>query len=308
VTARRALLALPALLLARCAPPQPVADDGGIGGTGLRAAGGDEGGIGGTGIFGTVTAAAGLAVNGLTLTTAPLTTIETLAGRPGPQPGEAVAAEAVRSGGRLLLSRVAVFHPLIGPLERTAAAGFAVLGTPLELAAAPAASPGEMVAVSGLWRGDSVVAGSVQPLGGPPRAVLRGLLRQRGNALFVGGSRLAARNFAAAPLERFVTVQGRPGAAGVEVESLDVRPLGVFAGRVGALSVEGFLAPNIGSLGFHLAGFGLPLDPASRILPRPGERQVFLGRFADTFRVATALPAPAAGAEAERAIAAWLAG
>jgi uncharacterized protein DUF5666 len=297
-------------------------DEGGIGGTGLFAAGhgSDEGGIGGTGVFGAVTGLGSLRVNGLLLETSGATAVETLGGAPV-LPGDTVAAEAVlRDGGaRLLATRVAAFHPLIGPLERTADGGWAVLGTRLSLAAdtpvrdnrgdavAPAAlRPGRMVAASGLWRDEAVVATSLRLLGDPAglsAATLRGLLRAEGGALLVGGTRVDARGLPAAPAAgRFVTVQGRPGArGGLVAEAFEERPLAVFSGRVSALSVEGFIAPNRDGPGFHLSGFGLQLDPSSPVSPRPGVRQLLLGRYRDLFRVDEGLPLPADGA-ARRAV------
>lgn len=311
-------------------------DDGGIGGTGRFAAAGpgsDDGGIGGTGVFGSVTGLGSLRVNGLLLETSAATAFETLGGAPV-LPGDAVAAEAVpRDGtGRLLATRVAVFHPLVGPLERTAGgAGWAVLGTPLLLApdvpvrdgrggeaGAAALRPGRAVAVSGLWRDEAVVATSLRLLDDPaPAATLRGLLRAEGGGLLVGGTRVEARGVpaAGAAAGRFVTVHGRPAARGLVAEAFEERPLAVFSGRVSALSVEGFVSPNRDAPGFHLSGFGLQLDPSSPVPARLGIRQVLLGRYRDLFRVDQGLPLPAdeearrralESAVAEAANARWL--
>ena len=339
------LAALP-LLLAGCrgdgaARVEARGDgEGGIGGTGLFASGGggpDEGGIGGTGVFGAVTGLGSLRVNGLLLETSGATAVETLGGSPL-LPGDTVAAEAVRrdGGGRLLATRVVAFHPLIGPLERTQdGGGWAVLGTPLLLAAdipvrdargaalAPAAAlaPGRVVAVSGLWREEAVVATALRVLEDAAQpalvAAVRGLLRAEAGAVLVGGTRVDARRLPAAPpVGRFVTLHGRPGERGLVAEILEERPLAVFSGGVSALSVEGFLAPNRDVPGHHLSGFGLPFDSSSPVSPRPGVRQLLLGRYRDQFRVDQGLPLPAdnaarqqalAGGAAAAAIARWLA-
>ncbi|MBD0270986.1 MAG: hypothetical protein ICV73_03565 [Acetobacteraceae bacterium] len=311
-------------------------DDGGIGGTGRFAAvghGSDDGGIGGTGVFGSVTGFGSLHVNGLLLETSAATAFETLGGAPV-LPGDAVAAEAVPRGGgglRLLATRVAVFHPLVGPLERAPDGAWSVLGTRLLLApevpvrdgrgaaAAPAEfRPGRAVAVSGLWRDEAVVATSLRLLDDAPAASLRGLLRAEGGGLLVGSTRVEARDLpaAAASVGRFVTVQGRPGArGGLVAEAFEERPLAVFSGRVSALSVEGFVAPNRDAPGHHLSGFGLQLDPSSAVPARPGVRQVLLGRYRDLFRVDQGLPLPVqeearrqalSSAAAEAANARWL--
>lgn len=312
---RRAAILAP-FALAACAPDRAVPTRHARGGE-------EEGGIGGTGIFGTIaapgTAPGSLRVNGLTLATWAGTAVESLAQRGEPvQPGDTVAAEAVRDRGRLLATRLAVFHPLVGPLEATAEGGFAVLGTRL-LGPAEGLAAGMTVAVSGLWRGPAVVPTAIRVLDQAParQAVLRGQLRRTAAGVVVGGTRLLGQGpqdgIAA---DRFVTVQGVPQPGGLMVEAIDERPLGVFSGRIAALSVEGFLAPNRLDPGFHLAGFGLPLDPGSRIRPRAGERQLFLGRYAEGFRVETELALPAepgaraaalAAPDAAAAIGRWLA-
>ena len=288
-------LALPVFSLASCTPdgsdPRRVAT------------GDEEGGIGGTGVFGTVTALGSVLVNGLRLETWAGTAVESLAVRGAAVlPGDVVAAEVVRDADRLLATRLAVFHPLIGPLAATPDGGLAVLGTRLLLSAGvpvrgeggeetniAVLRPGMTVAASGLWRGDAVVASAIRVLrqGPAPQAVLRGQLRRTMGGLMVGDTRLSENGpQAGIAADSFVTVQGVPdGAAALRVEHIEARLLGVFAGRVVALSVEGFLAPNRIDPGFHLAGFGLPLDPASRFVPRVGERQLFLGRYQNGFRV-----------------------
>jgi hypothetical protein len=296
----------------------------------------DDGGIGGTGVFGSVTGLGSLRVNGLLLETSAATAFETLGGAPV-LPGDTVAAEAAPheggdGGGRLLATRVAVFHPLVGPLERSAdGGGWAVLGTRLQLgsdvpvrdgrggAVAPAElRPGRAVAVSGLWRDEAVIATSLRLLDDVPAAFLRGLMRAEGGGLLVGGTRVEARGLpgAGASVGRFVTVQGRPGGrGGLVAEAFEERPLAVFSGRVSALSVEGFIAPNRDAPGHHLSGFGLQLDPSSPAPARLGVRQVLLGRYRDLFRVEQGLPLPAdeearrrtlTSAAAEAANARWL--
>lgn len=311
-------------------------DEGGIGGTGRYAEGrgSDDGGIGGTGVFGSVTGLGSLRVNGLLLRTSAATAFETLGGAPV-LPGDAVAAEGVPGdgAGHLVATRVAVFHPLVGPLERTAdGGGWAVLGTRLllapdvpvrdgrdGLAGTAALRPGLAVAVSGLWRDEAVVATSLRLLDdAAPTATLRGLLRAEGGGLLVGGTRVEARGVASvgAAVGRFVTIQGRhAGARGLVAEAFEERPLAVFSGRVSALSVEGFVSPNRDAPGYHLSGFGLQLDPSSPVPARLGVRQVLLGRYRDLFRVDQGLLLPAddearrqalASAAAEAANARWL--
>lgn len=316
---RDALRALPAvgLLSAGCAP------------IARRFAGGEEeGGIGGTGIFGTVTALGSLHVNGLRVETGPATQLETPAGA-AVLPGDTVAVEATRSAAGLFARRVTVFHPLIGPVGAVQEGGLTVLGTPVtfdplvpvraaggSVMLVAALRPGQFVAVSGLWQGDAVVATALRLVEPASGVVLRGQLRRRGLAWQVGGTRLLFRGLVAnLPEEAFVTVRGAPRPEGLEVETLEERLLVAFSRGIDALSVEGFGARNRGAPGFHLAGFGLPLDPASPAAPPPGERWLLLGRNGAAFRVAEGLALPAdparraallEGPEAAASIRRWL--
>jgi hypothetical protein len=317
---RDALRALPAagLLAAGCAPVARRfaggGEEGGIGGTGIL----------GTGIFGTVTALGSLQVNGLR--------VETDAGMPAGtvMPGDTVAVEASPAGGGLRARRVTVFHPLVGPLGTLADGRPAVLGTailadpalPVRAAdgsALPAGMlprPGQVVAVSGLWRDDTVVATAIRLVEPSRPATLRGQLRRQGFAWRIGGTPLRFRGLVPDLLEEtFVTVSGVPAEDGLVVQQLEENPLAVFSGRVASLSVEGFRARNRGAPGFHLSGFGLPLDPASPAAPPTGTRQLLLGSYGGAFRVAEGLALPddparraalLEGPEAAAAIRRWL--
>lgn len=305
----------------------------------------DDDGIGGTGVFGSIVTRPGpdarLAINGLLVETGAATLFDdTTAGfvppRRLPYAGETVAIEAMPSppagAARLVARRVTTFHPLVGPLRRLPDGGLAVLGTRLEVPAGTPVHgptgrnltprqlvPGGMVAVSGLWRGETVLATHVAMLDDTPPATVRGLLRRQGGALLVGGTRLsgdAALRQQATP-GSFVVAQGSAASAPdtLEVSALETRPLAVFAGRIAALSVEGFLAPNVAAPGFHLSGFGLPLDPQSRIRLARGGRQVMLGHYREKFLAQAALDLPEdamgrarvlSAPETEAAIRRWL--
>jgi hypothetical protein len=309
-TRRGLLLAMPALLLG-CAPPR-IAREGGIGGTGILAQGGDrpgdeEGGIGGTGIFGTVTALGSFEVNGLRLLTDAATVVLPAAPGDAIRPGDVVAAEARPGAGGLVARRVAAFVPLAGPLQPAADGGLSVLGTRIAIAEdAPihgaggipvprdALRLGQPVAVSGVWQGRVLLASSLRLVEAAPEVVLRGQLRRAPDGRpQLGGTILDPGEARLPPEGSFVTVRGRPRFGVLAVTSAEAAALAVFAAPVAALSVEGVVAPNTDRAGFHLSGFGLQLAEAGAALPRPGERQLLLGRRAgEAFRVEDSAPLP----------------
>jgi hypothetical protein len=264
----------------------------------------DEGGIGGTGIFGVLTGRGSLMLNGLTLLTDAATRVETLEGLGTARPGDAVAVHAVPVGGALLATRVGVFHPLVGPLAFEPGGGFAVLGTPVAIApdtvlrdhrgrllAHPALRAGHRVAVSGLWRDDTVVASGLTLLPAGEGVQLRGLLRRRADGAAVGRTRLAGIAIPAALADRYVTVHGRATPSGLDIVSLVAESPPLLTPRVGPLAVEGFVVPNRDAPGFHLGGFGLPLAAGAAPLPA-GRRALLLGRYAEAFAVDAAIALP----------------
>jgi len=322
--ARRAALAL---LAAGCGGPSSIrlashgADDGGIGGTGIAAAppphGADDGGIGGTGILGVVTAAGPvLSVNGLALRAGELDVV----------PGDTIAAIAVDGADGLVAARASVFIVAAGPLV-VVTGGFAIQGTRIRIAPDTAVRepdgqparivPGRGYAVSGLWRDGEVMATSLRRLPEPtPLVTVRGPVRGApGGGLRIGGTRLDPSGLPAALApDTYAEATGRPGVGGLRVEALTTARPPALAGRR-SLAIEGFVSPNDSAPGFHLSGFGLPLDDASRIALAPGPRRIFLGRVGEAgFRIveAVALPEDAGGRSAvlaepatQAAIARW---
>jgi hypothetical protein len=202
--------------------------------------------------------------------------------------------------------------------------GHAVLGTRIELPPGTpvhgphgaalrqaALRPGQVVAVSGLWRNEAVLATRIDVLDGATPAAVTGLLRRD-----AGGWRIGA-----TPLD---VAAGAPPAAGGQVAArgrLVVATLDSGGGAAlprGAapLAVEGFVAPDGGGPGFHLSGLGLPLDPASAVAPLAGQRRLLLGRNAAAFLAEAAVDLPSdpaararalAGPAARQAIERWLA-
>jgi len=308
------------------------ADDGGIGGTGIIAAappphGTDDGGIGGTGIIGVVLEAGPvLAVNGLALRAGNDPTLRagndaTLRAGTDPKlrtgdfavfPGDTITAIAIDDasspatdgGPGLVAARAAVFIAAAGPLV-VVTGGFAIQGTRVRVApdtpvrepdgTLARIAPGRGYAVSGLWRDGEIVATSLRRLPEPtPLVTVRGPVRAApGGGLRIGGTRLDSRSLSAALApDTYAEATGVPGPAGLRVEALAAGVPPALRGRR-RLAVEGFVSPNDNAPGFHLSGFGLPFDEASRITLAPGPRRVFLGRIGEAgFRIAEAVALP----------------
>jgi hypothetical protein len=137
-------------------------DDHGMGGTGILA---QDRGMGGTGIIGTVTGFGSICVNGFRVAYGTSTPVS-IDGVPVSADilarGMTVAATATVQGGTLQASSIEILHALVGPVTAKTATGLAVMGVAVETAYAagtPAAAlaVGDMVAVDGLQRENSII-------------------------------------------------------------------------------------------------------------------------------------------------------
>ena len=311
VTRRTVLMGMGLAALASCSP-------GGRTGRGPGLAEGSqrpsdstsEGGIGGTGIVGVLAQADDLLINGLRLVAPPDLALEHALGlelHERPALGHALTVEASQEGpDRLVARSMAVVYPLIGTVEALTAEGFRCLGVAVRverdaLLAGPDGSsfslaPGQKVAVSGLWREDSVVAARVDLL---PSAevpeVVAGTVKPAAGS---GGVRIGAVDLvlpdgaAPPPLGSFATAAGRLGDSALVAERLAE---GRFQGRAGPLqrlSVEGYLEQTPADPGFTVSGLGHSFDPAARLVDLSAGRALFVGRYDGDFRVELGLPLP----------------
>jgi hypothetical protein len=288
-TRRRALLAGAAALAAPAVGAQQAPRDA-------------EGGIGGTGIVGVLTGFGSLIVAGTRVSQDPETRYLNAFGRMGPGDlaiGHSLTVEAVRAGGALVARRVQVAYPLIGRITRLMPQGFVVNGVPVIWTGRAAAATGDRVAVSGLWRGNSVVASRVDPA--PARAadlIAGDFIRDR-NGGGIGGVTLRGRGLAGAADGDYATCRGRfdTAAATFRVYLVDV---GRFTGAAGALQhlkVEGFLTPSDTAPGYRLAGLGHSFERDLVLEPFARARALFEGPYTGRFAADRATRLPEARAE-----------
>ena len=297
---------LAGLLLAACAGPGDRAvrtagsldhDGGGIGGTGVGPD--EEGGLGGTGVFGTVTGFGSIRLNGLRVEIPADLSTQGLA------VGDTVAVEATREGQELVARRLTPLHPLVGPIDRIEAGALSVMGTPVTLGDGAVLSDGlrsgEQVEVSGIWRSGTVVATRVTRVGQGVQAQVAGLLLGQGPNRRIGGTAVDL-GCCADTAAGFAAVRGRYDGAALVAETVAAGTAELFAPRVRWLVVEAFLARNPADPGFHLSGFGIPMDPASPVPPTVGQRSVFVGRLDGDFLIERSYPLPEDAAARRRAL------
>jgi len=221
-----------------------------------------EGGLIGTGVIGVLGVVTGLGsihVNGLRITYDPALRVETAFGAMPPSslvPGHTVQIEALDRDGTWVARSIERHQPLVAPVEAVPGYGrIRVLGATVEvpegIAMPGLLRRGTWVDISGLWRGDTLVASRIDVVPPLESVMVRGTLS--GSALSgwrVGGVRVTGIGPRHARPGRTMAVRGWPVAAPggpiLRARSYSARD---FSGDTRRMVVEGYLStPTAGGV------------------------------------------------------------
>lgn len=256
-----------------------------------------EGGIGGTGIVGISTEAGALVVAGSRLATDGQTFVSDGFGRIGLADvlqGESLTVEAEGAPDALIARRIHVTHPLVGAIESIAADGtmLRVNGTQVRVARLRGLRVGDRVAVSGLWRGGSVVASAVRPTD-KSIDLMSGAVSRQGQSI-IGRTRLGGQGSQTLLDGGFATVTGRYNTnSGVFDAEQSVRDR--FTGAAGPLvrlAIEGYLEPVPSAPGYTVSGLGHSFERNLDLAPYADTRVLFRGGYTGKFAATEALILP----------------
>ncbi len=222
-------------------------------------------GIGGTGIVGTLTDFGSLMVNGKRVLLTPDTVIS------GPL-GAMVEADlaighalTIETALDLTTARVFVADPVIGRVKAVYRdqRAFCVDGVVVRLDPTLNVLPqsSDWVTVSGLWRGDEVIATRVAS-STPGVSALAGVFRKEQSALpRIGSERIFLPDTLSAPADgTFIVVRGAHQAGSFFVDEMSVGRFTDAAGPLKDLSVEGYLSPTAKAPFFEVDGLGHSFD------------------------------------------------
>ena len=257
-----------------------------------------EGGIGGTGIIGVLTGFGSLLLNGQRVEIGADAAITTAFGPLDPgglSVGQLLTVEASGAAGELVARRIHVTHPVIGRVERVVSprrARVAGVAVELEPGATGTFASGALVAVSGLWSRQGIVASRVDRIEGAAPTVLSGTLNRGPAGASIGGRRLQLPPDAIAPNGSFVTAIGAHEPDALRVLDLQLGRFFGAAGPLKALSVEGYLEPTETAPFHRVAGLGHSFDEAARLSSFIGQRALFEGAYVKTFAVETGIALP----------------
>jgi len=260
-----------------------------------------EGGIVGTGIVGTITELGSIYVNGQHIRfDESQIVISPLGDRPASSlvPGDTVVVEASREGGAWQASSIKAYLPIVGPVESVGLQSLEVMGAQVEIPESAASvadfvggevGVGDWIAVSGLWKGAAVAASRIEKITALRMASVVGTYRPDGAENRVGAVLIRGLDIRhARPLD-VLTVQGRPTPAGLDAETVAI---GLFAGPVGEVLVEGYLSrPNIQGA-YTVQGSGLLAYVANPSMAIDSSRGLFCGNPEGVTRIKRVLDLP----------------
>ncbi len=288
----------------------------GIGGTGDRP--GEGNGIGGTGapqkvvstgIVGTVTGYGSIFVNGFEVEYAADTPtksdLDDIHDAKAIRIGQVVEVEAYGRGKRLRAGKIAVRYEVRGQIEsidrgsgnirvlgQTVAAGQSLIGAS-HSGSLKDLNEGDTIDISGLRRADAVIVASrIDKAAKGSKVWLRGSVNKADDKGFtLSGVRIESpasdRSRPAAGEE--AAVSGAYSAGTLKPAKITRLPATPFGGRVGHLSIEGFLRDNKGS-GRFVGGLNVG-DAASKM--RAGDRVIVAGKIGDHGRFIPDMVRPA---------------
>ena len=258
-----------------------------------------EGGIGGTGIVGILTEFGSLIVAGRRVQMDGLTRYTDGFGDIGASDvviGDSLTIEANGPVDNLTARRVHVTHPLVGEVTAVGDAGrsLTILGTTVRLARPNRlARVGQRVAVSGLWRGNSVEASGLSPAR-DNRDLVAGTVDRAGFGVTVSGVRVRGTGSQQLEDGGFGSIVGRydPESGLMRSERAGTARFTGAAGPLKRLAVEGYLEPTRTAPGYRIAGLGHSFARNIDLSPYAQERTLFLGNYTGLFAAREALVLP----------------
>ena len=206
-----------------------------------------EGGILGTGIVGTITELGSIYVNSQHIRFDPDLDVRTAF---GPRKaatlvrGETVVVHAIEQQDAWLAVEISLYHPLIGPINRSNGDWF-VMGSKLndseaEILSDDGLKDGDWVSVSGLWKSDGVFASRIEEIPAQPRATLIGSYIAGGEGAFqIGGTTVNQLSIEHVKTGDVLTVQGRPNGNALDATNVKI---GLFEQPMAYVIAEGFLS------------------------------------------------------------------
>lgn len=247
-----------------------------------------EGGIGGTGIVGILTDFGSLIIGGHTVETLAQTRYESAFGQLTERDlalGDSLTVEAVGDSDNLVARRIHVTYPLVGQVASIEERAAVINGVTVTLSPTGAAPRiGDRVAVSGLWKGTTVVASRIARAGSP-LDLIAGDVSRVGLSSLIGGVKVRGGGIGRAAPASFATALGTfdPGTQSLAAQTVRLGRFTNAAGPLQRLAIEGFLEPAPRAPGYRVSGLGHSFARNLNLAPFAASRTLFIGPYDETF-------------------------
>ncbi len=239
-----------------------------------------EGGTVGTGIMGVITGLGSINVNGWRIEIPDGLMINSSLGQRSVNQlliGETVVVEAnVKPTGIRAIS-IRNYYPLVGPVGRLSADTISVIGVDVDISEIQRhdLEVGDWVAVSGLWRRDTVVASHVRRINSQSQVHLGAVFKVAADgSQMIGAIDLDATTLKHANSGDYLEASGKWDSATATFTPQQIQPE-LFSQQLDTLHIEGYLSnpdPN-GAYTIYGSGFVAYLTDPQMVIPK--ERSVF---------------------------------
>lgn len=224
-----------------------------------------EGGIIGTGIVGIITELGSIIVNGQRVTFPQDAVANSdIGGRMATSltPGETVVVVARKMPADWQAESIHLHYPIIGPVALKDGA-LTVLGVDLDLSDAvdethlmsPRLKNGDWIAVSGLWKGETLMVSKLTAVDPQKSGTLSGSYMPGSvDTFMIGGARISGLDLTHVKPGDSVTVTGRPEPEGLKAQTVRI---GLFSGPMETIIAQGYMSQPTASGLYTILGSGV---------------------------------------------------
>ena len=248
-----------------------------------RAADGEEeveAGTIGTGIMGVITGVGSIHVTGhRILLPDGMVATSSLGVRPVDtlKVGETVIVEAERVGETLRATRIRNYYPLVAPVDLVGSGRLTVLGLDLDISELAPVDiiAGDWVALSGLWRGDTVIVSDLRKVAPRDAVVVNGSFSETDTgAQYVGPFAVAQQYIDHAEIGDQIRVTGTWSATETAIVPMEIE-IGLFSTQLTNLLIEGYMSQPDPVGRYTIYGSGIVAYTDDIDMRLPAERSVF---------------------------------
>tara|TARA_R110000850_G_scaffold20404_20_gene60668 strand:- start:2834 stop:3685 length:852 start_codon:yes stop_codon:yes gene_type:complete len=184
--------------------------------------------------------------------------------------GDTVAIVATMEDSHLVATRLMQVFPVAGPLSDVTETTASVMGTVVHIPPGVLARPGQWVAVSGLWSGETVITSRLRQIDWDGFGQLAGVVEVSDETVAdrIGGTKITGIQAPEGGFGgSFWTLTGSPEGAGLRIRLMSK---GVFGGKVDLVLWQGYASLPVASQTYMIHGSGITGTATDPLMPDAG--------------------------------------